>query len=286
MTPLAHKLAKFLIDRKARKGTFWEDNSSRLRSALDDIHCFEVTEIVPHLPQMIAALRQDTSKASSVFETYSFLPAPKTWIEYKNPICGRLGYLLCEDKERQVARVDLLFDKGATHLGEISLCSSNISSAGGVYLLPPAFRQRYSDADGPMLIDSLLAAPQFFLLFVNSPKIIGRRQRMPHAGLERRLTRALGYGSFPLHAWHEIKLEVAKPVEIDDGKPHEAHLTGARALHFCRAHLRVKQGRLEYVSSHWRGDPAVGVKRARYRLTAPPSFSMAGLTPTPHEITS
>jgi hypothetical protein len=98
---------------------------------------------------------------------------------------------------------------------------------------------------------------------INSPKVIGRRQFMPHKVLVKNFTG----GSFPLHAWTEIRLEVSKPPEIDDGGPHEARLTGRRALHFCRAHLRIRYGQLEYVSPHWRGDPSVGIKQSRYIVT-------------------
>jgi hypothetical protein len=35
------------------------------------------------------------------------------------------------------------------------------------------------------------------------------------------------------------------------------------AVRFCRACLRIRNGALEYVSPHWRGDAAVGIKRTR-----------------------
>ena len=113
---------------------------------------------------------------------------------------------------------------------------------------------------------ALMAYAELAMILINSPHIIGRRQHMPHAGLERQLTRGLAGGKFPLHAWTEIKLQVAKPVEIDDGEPHEAHLTGRRALHFVRKHIRIRLGQLEYVSAHWRGDPSIGIKRSRYTV--------------------
>lgn len=104
------------------------------------------------------------------------------------------------------------------------------------------------------------------LAVINSPRIIGRLQHMPNRGLERRLTRSLGAGKFPLHAWTEITLHVTPPKDMMDDPSIEAHYTGQRALHFCRAHLRVRLGRLEIVRSHWRGDPALGIKQSRYVL--------------------
>jgi hypothetical protein len=74
-------------------------------------------------------------------------------------------------------------------------------------------------------------------------------------------------GTFPLRAWTEIKLEVCPPKWAGDLPENETHFTGTRALHFCRAHARIRLGRLEFVRAHWRGDPALGIKRSRYRLT-------------------
>lgn len=90
---------------------------------------------------------------------------------------------------------------------------------------------------------------------------------MPHRGLERALiANQKLVGKFPLHAWTEIKLHVTPPKEAEG--EHEAHLTGERALHFCRAHLRIRLGRLEVVKAHWRGNPAIGIKQSRYTVTA------------------
>jgi hypothetical protein len=53
-----------------------------------------------------------------------------------------------------------------------------------------------------------------------------------------------------------------------DGTVHEAHYTGEKCLHFCRSHLRVRNGRLEQVKAHWRGNPSLGIKQTRYKLVA------------------
>jgi hypothetical protein len=100
---------------------------------------------------------------------------------------------------------------------------------------------------------------------INTPKIIMRQQHMPHRGLQRDLIKAGKVnGKYPLHAWTEILLRV-RPPEVSEGD-HEAHLTGARALHFVRKHIRIRLGKLEYVSAHWRGDASIGIKRSRYRV--------------------
>lgn len=103
---------------------------------------------------------------------------------------------------------------------------------------------------------------------INSPRIIGRRQIMPNRRLERELLKRNGkaVGKFPLQAWTEILLKVAAPKDMSNEGAVDAHLTGRKAMHFCRAHLRLRLGRVEVVRGHWRGDPALGVKRSRYIL--------------------
>jgi hypothetical protein len=116
---------------------------------------------------------------------------------------------------------------------------------------------------------ALVSAAIMFLAIINSPRIIGRRIHAPHKGLVRELHRAGGLGIGPLHDWREIKLEVTKPRDIYDGEPHEDIITDKRALHFCRKHIRIcHSGTLTYVREHWRGDPAIGIRRGRYHVTA------------------
>jgi hypothetical protein len=107
-----------------------------------------------------------------------------------------------------------------------------------------------------------------FLAIVNSPNIVGRRTHPPRKTVARKLSRSTGANIGPLHDWHEIKLEVNKPHDADDGEAHADVLTGKRALHFVRKFIRIRFGKLEYVRAHWRGDASVGIRRGRYVVTA------------------
>lgn len=272
MTPLARYLLKqtFLPQRKRKENEIWIEpkNVDKLRDALFDVHCFEVTKVLPLIfdvhDRMRSAFGGDESAANedkwnSAFSKLAFLPAPKTWIEMRHPSGNRLGFLVAETK-LDWANVNCFWRAGAEYLGMLSNKSSDYYDHGGTRYFPTWLE--LSDNLVPVLLSQL----HFLLIIINSPRIIGRRQFMPNAGLERRATASFGSGKFPLHAWTEIELKVAKPPEVDDGEPHEAHLTGRRALHFCRKHIRVRLGRLEYVSAHWRGDPALGIKRSRYSV--------------------
>jgi len=273
MTPLAAYLAKQTIARPKHREGIWRDPQviPDLRKRLEDIHCFEVSACW----DLILQTMKHTSFARA-FDTFGFLPAPNTWLEWTVPGAprdrNRRAVLLneypdpVEDEEgvvREAVGVNLFEHHRAIGIGFL------IPKTGSFQLEEEALRNwRLVDRDPLHAASALMGITQTILVLINSPRIIGRRQYMPNRALERELTRGFGRGKFPLHAWTEIKLEVAKPPEIDDGEPHEAHLTGRRALHFCRKHIRIRNGQLEYVSAHWRGDPALGIKRARYRVSA------------------
>jgi hypothetical protein len=268
MTPLAHYLAKQLVAPRTKREHIWveEKNRATLREALTDVHCFETTEAIDLFNELVDSLKeQPIEKTDEIYGAYSFLPAPKTWIEWRHASGNRVATLIEEGKNWH--SVTLFCELLASPLGLISAKSGDYYDG-----IPNRNIERFlptfiSDLGGDRSAIALLATAHTMLLLINSPKIIGRRQHMPHAGLERELTKHFSAGKFPLHAWTEIKLEVAKPTEIDDGEPHEAHLTGRRALHFVRKHIRIRLGRLEYVNAHWRGDPAIGIKQSRYRVT-------------------
>jgi hypothetical protein len=102
------------------------------------------------------------------------------------------------------------------------------------------------------------------LAIINTPKIVGRREHAPHKGLVKNIRKVHGK-AYQLRPWTEIKLEITPPPGGDGSRE---VLTGKKALHFCRAHLRIRRGKLERVTSHWRGDPALGIVRSRYSVNA------------------
>jgi hypothetical protein len=258
MTPLAAYLAKQLVARPKHREGVWRDpkNIADLRFALADIHCFDITQCEELIFDFMQLYRRPDASAA-LFDKLGFLPAPKTWIEWKDSNRNPVALLI-----REVPDIDGMDRADTTaYCAEGLVRCGSISPSNGRIFVEPSLR------NDPH-IRKVVSFAVFVLPLINSPKIIGRRQHMPNAGLERNLTRGLGAGKFPLHAWTEILLQVNKPIEIDDGEEHEAHLTGRRALHFCRKHIRIRRGQLEYVSAHWRGDPALGIKQSRYTVSA------------------
>lgn len=268
MTPLAHRLVRQMNLPDDAREPVWqgEGKGDWLEDKLWAIHCFEVTRVLPLAYQIAEAANFD----GGVLDGRLFCPAPRTWIEWVHPEGGRIG-LLIEDSKNSAAVVHAFWGNSYTVVGGIS------KVAGGL-LKDSDFEQPdwlplpelWSGVDD--LRVNLLNLAQLFLFIINSPKVIGRRQHMPHRGLERELVARTRNGKrFPLEAWSEIILE-ARPTYFDeDGVEHEAHLTGRKCLHFCRAHVRIRNGKMEIVGSHWRGDAALGIKKSRYKVVPPSS---------------
>lgn len=255
MTPLAQLITRQRIsDRKpaAAVPSWW----AKLESS--DCHCFEVSEVTELAQQLWDNLSWKPSDDQRVF-----LPSPLTWIEWRVLPEGREGFL-CEERvrgsDREIVMQNVQFVRGHFYSADIGEWGLAFGDEG---------TRIFAREDQP--IDErypLVTTCCAFLSLINTPRIIGRRQHMPHAGLQRQMARAKGMvGKFPLHAWTEIKLEVmSKPAPEGE---YATHLTGGKALHFCRAHLRIRLGQVEIVSAHWRGDPALGIKQTRYSVIPP-----------------
>lgn len=267
MTPLAQRIAKELALPRAER-TF-VDNCQILRR-FDEVHCFECSEVFEISCDLTASfLELSEAGGGDRIGRLAFLPAPRTWLEWRNG-AGRTGVLLEEVKDRD----------GDTHHARLrwaiqdDVRFASVPGQEGLALLGAITSGEAPGAINPIL-DARLSHVMGFSLYallamINTPRVIGRRVHQPHAGLQRALARARGLqGKFPLHAWTEIKLEV-RPPRIDDGaNERDVYLTGSRALHFVRAHLRIRMGRIELVSAHWRGDASLGIKQSRYKLVPP-----------------
>lgn len=255
MTPLAQQIAAELT-LPLKKRTFHDvaDCATKICSA----HCFECTEIM----EAAEGIADRCLKDGSITGEILFLPADLTWIEHRDDTenGARVGWLLERQEDGSVRIILAVGSKdsfGSLMAGSAWL-NRGLQVGGGLFCKATP-RPSFVMKNAARFLPPLLA-------MINTPRIIGRRQYMPHRGLERDLVNAGMVGKFPLHAWTEIKLEVTPPIEAGDDVT-EAHLTGRRAFHFCRAHLRIRLGRLELVSAHWRGDPALGIKQSRYKLT-------------------
>lgn len=255
MTPLAHAIvADSTLPVKKRQ---YDDAARHLR-LLDGVHFFACEAVWPTALDLANAPAERIIALSD--GPLAFLPTPRTWLEVGNPYAlGKTAFLLEQVGNDAVVTivVDRVDGMVATQIMRLPLSGSSAPS-GEYYVTYEGF----SGLGFGRVIYALLA-------MINTPRVIGRRQHMPHAGLQRKLAAARSMvGKYPLQAWHELVLEVTPP-RVADEEPHETRLTGSKAQHFVRCHLRVRLGGLELVSSHWRGDPALGIKQTRYRVVPP-----------------
>jgi hypothetical protein len=235
-----------------------------LREMLAGIHCFEITAAVPLCDELTKMGQvQGAETVSDLLRTGLFLPAPKTWIEHLHK-GARVAYLAEEHPGTPWIQVTM-FSENLPPVTLGALTAGNGVAAPGTRVRPgPRFLkiQLPPEATAPMLGNLSV-----FLVVINSPRIVGRRCHEPHKGLARAIKQHRDFRrAFTLLPWHEIKLQIAKPADVDDDTPHRDQITGQRALHFVRKFLRIRLGRLEYVSAHWRGNPAFGIHRATYRV--------------------
>lgn len=254
MTPLAHRIIKDLA--LPAKDRTWVDGS-RVQAMMGGVHCFDATAVMPLATELARSMYQH-----GVSRERAFLPSEKTWLEVRDEYGYRQAVFLWSQANDHALCVQVLED-GRFHPFTLPL-NEDLGGA-----KDRRSRQVILDSIGDCpsrLRSDLIYA---LLAIINTPRLIGRKQHMPHRGLERCLAKAKQTaGIFPLRAWTELTLSVSAMLTEADGTVHEAHYTGEKCLHFCRSHLRVRNGRLEQVKAHWRGNPSLGIKQTRYKLVA------------------
>jgi hypothetical protein len=269
MPPLAQFLKRQSMARPKDRIGIWSDprNIETLQADLTDIHCFEVTAVQPLCRQLADTLHScDEEKAAAFLDRYAFLPAPKTWIEDQHAD-GRHAVLF-ETLPSSWVRVTVFIATHGATVGEMAFAPFRYSALEERTASSHCRYVRLSSiSGGGEHRRRLLGEIHYDLLLINSPKVVSRQRHEPHKGLAREVRQHKNFGRpFALLPWHEIKLQITKPRSIDDGEAHQDQITGQRALHFVRRFMRIRLGRLEYVSSHWRGDPALGIHQSDYRV--------------------
>lgn len=270
MTPFAQAILNDSAQPKLKRKFLTEpDVYTDVPSALLKAHSFEISAVVDLAADLIGR-RSEKLRGGQIWpkqdSALAFLPAETTWIEYQHntPVKHRAGLLL-DQKDSIACCVFCREEKGVMGAySELYFPLSGEENFGNWLGETDSSERVATKEDANLAIKTIYA----FLAIINTPRVIGRRQHMPHAGLQRKLAGKHGMvGKFPLRAWTEIVLEV-RPPEMDESEQ-ETRLTGGKALHFVRAHLRIQNGQLVLVSPHWRGDPALGMVQSRYRLTPP-----------------
>jgi hypothetical protein len=252
MTPLFQQIIK--EDMRAGVGV----------SHLLNTKCFEVSaleDLTRELSVVVSGLSRE--EFLDTIAPTVLMPAPACWFEWVNRSGIRTGLLALpinvEHRGRQATHA--LSVRSTELVQFVPVCVLNMNDVDGNIFAPQG---ALSAADMEQI--SVIAGLFFTTLaLINTPKIVGRREHAPHKGLAKAIRQTHGK-VYQLRPWTEIKLEITPPPGGGDGS--REVLTGKKALHFCRAHLRIRRGKLERVTSHWRGDPALGIVRSRYSVSA------------------
>lgn len=265
MTPLATRIARELA-KPVYSRRIEGCGANSLVQHFNGIHCFEVSEVIKTARDLHFKQLEDPLPKERLF-----YPAPKTWIEWRDTWTINAFLLFQPEPPRAPVILHASSDLGCKDFYVVKTSTNALGHW-------PHRTHTYESADAELrwnarwqwMIEISSREPIAALLaLINTPQIVGRRQHMPSRAQEYEVMKRRGSGvQFPLRAWTEIRLEITPPRDAMLDEPHEAHLTGAKARHFVRQHLRIQHGKLVTVKAHWRGDAALGIKQSRYTVTA------------------
>jgi hypothetical protein len=221
---------------------------------------------------------------------WSFLPAKRTWLEFKtddgrggcllvdtggwarlyfvhhshNDFAGfRIGRIALAD---QLVKIDPSLDWSDTEASIFKDVEVNASHRPAV--LAGLLRDSSLALANPP-VATLLWQAYPLLLLINTPRVVGRKTHDPHRGLARHvLANRKALGVFPLQAWTEITL-TTETIDASDDERRSSGLSGMMPLHWTRAHKRRIHGVWTLISDYWAGDGSLGIKRSRYKVVPP-----------------
>jgi hypothetical protein len=253
MTPLYHRLVKRLTLPVRDRAPLADPYG--LLDNLSDVHCFDCMAI----GDLVDDLGLQEWKGGALLpQDLLFSPAPRFWLEwpfYKTRAAffgdgPQARSLVIPGRDGGFIAMRLWADGHAVEDDVECQIGDTLREL-----------EKEPSASGRHYVRNFIIRIRAHLAIINSPRVVNRVEHHPHKSLARRVA----HQAFKVHPWHEIKLEVFKPRDCgEDGG--EGWLTGRRALHFCRAFIRIRNGKLEHVRSHWRGDPSLGVRQASYRV--------------------
>lgn len=259
MTPLAQYLVRAHLN-----GDFAAPVDGPFRDAAAALagsaaQCFEVSEVW----EMADALMRHRSY-KHLEDPNLFLPAPVTWIEWTRTSDEerRLAVLVAEMAPK-TWKIQVFADKANGNIATGTAITWIIE--GNNVFFPIEHPNDLTPASQDFYIETTRMVSAY-LCVINTPLVVRQEKHEPRAELRRKLLRAgVIDGKTRFQPWVTIKLDVQTPSEIEGGG---SRMTGTKAFHFCRAHLRLRLGKVEWVRSHWRGDANKGVVNHDYRVRA------------------
>jgi hypothetical protein len=258
VTPIAHRLVReSALPPKARSF----ENDFGIIPLLKDIHCFDVSAI--HGMQDIlknAILSKDAGSRQQ------FSPFPSTWIEVKIKDI-RQAWLCTANGDESYDVRNVYYDAGENIV--FPAVRVTVPFRGpltrGTLMVAQHEEKHPLNANDIGTLKAIIVVVDSYISIINSVKIVNRKSHPPHSGLQRTIA-ARGYRD---NGWTEILLSINSPFNPATGETAATTITGEKALHFVRSHIRVYRSGLEIVvKAHTRGNPALGTVQSRYRVAA------------------
>lgn len=259
MTPLASAILK---DRNRAKNSRKQPGGIMVIKKLEQCTFFDATSVLDAAMDLQGKMVEMDSGDDLIF-----LPSNPVFIEFFEDKYRQVRYgFLLEEKDGNIFQTEFELNRRGKYLW-FPRCKTHLDlfSKHDVERHPDA-RERTKQLRKLFFRQPIAA----ILAMINSPRVISRKTHMAQSAEQRILTNnKKSIGKYPLQAWTELLLEVTPPKDESGLPERETVLTGERALHFVRAHLRIVRGKLVRVSAHFRGNAALGIKRTRYSVVPP-----------------
>lgn len=276
MTPLAHRFAKELTlplrDRRI-------NDQAGLLKRLDQVHTFDCTAIWDCVDSAVNEENMWSSVRAILPETR--IPCDIAWLESSKAVARsnvkgldfRSALVVEKDDDWLVINQAMKsysngFEPYAVPLCRVRVGSPLESNGYGIeidHMRSPNAQPLIGKekVEHEVNVVRFVTMAVLLLDIINQPTLCHLKVHQPHRGLEKKLLSA-GAGRYPLLAWHEV---IIKPQDRPLTRQEiDGHLTGRKCLHFVRGHPRTLTDRDVWVKHHWKGDPALGIKRTRYKV--------------------
>jgi hypothetical protein len=280
MTPNARRWAEFIAKGKAKD---MHDPHGVIKEI---VRCkyFEVTDIIGLASEMAGDLgcRPDVDlDQDEQLLTRAFLPHDPVWIEWREAetefgkVSGRsimlhMGHMTDPSgKREEVILMHWFFWRDGK---PVVVCIGGIPTSA-----KDGLRSFVGSGDDQRIHQYVQRAEDFviatagqivvLLSIINTPKIFKLVEHKPSRLLHEKLRKSkplMQVKPYQLLPWSVIKLELT----VDKTAQPSGTITGmSKCLHYCRAHLRLWNGKLIHVKGHYRGTATKGIKRSIYEAS-------------------
>lgn len=188
-----------------------------------------------------------------------FLPYPRVLIQTQEGFGLFLEELPDNDTTFRITAAD---DRGAMPICEIPYQVADFGSK----MFPAKLLSKTAQL-APNAIADIVMETYTSLFFINTPQSLAQETKTLTRNFRRYIAQhSVDSGKIET-SWTALRLKINSATLAACGEDDRIGVFGKKCFHWVRAHLRTRaDGQVVYVSSHTRGDIALGVRRKRYEL--------------------